>query len=75
MSGKKVYWGVLSVRTEKKPGPHGGETTVPAEGTQGTERMSQCTFGSVTVEAAIAFPFFWYAILGFMYFLLFFLRN
>ena len=86
MNGKGVCRDVLSVQAERMPGPHGiKEPTAHGKGTQVSERMSLCTSdfrirgkrrflcgGSMTIEAALLVPLFWYAISGFLYLLLVF---
>lgn len=72
MSGKKKAYGdILSVLSKKMPGPQGKkEDHALTMKRQSSERISRCAF--LTVEAALLMPIFWYALSGFLYFLLIF---
>lgn len=85
MNGSVVYGDILSENVKRKPGPHGrNKPQVQGKGMQVSERISPCTFadrwknvrkwhrGSLTLEAALVLPVFWYGISGFLYFLLLF---
>lgn len=73
MSGEEVYRDVLSVTVKQMPGPRGKRILdVLTQGMQVSERISLYTSGSLTVEASLVIPLFWYAVSGFLYFLLVF---
>ena len=80
MSGSgRVYSDILSTQAEKKPGPQSEKYNLIRQAPE-AERISEYTWllhgqrlgGSMTVEAALLLPLFWYFLAGFLYLLLLF---